>query len=77
MLYQLTDERVKPFIINIKEYFERKENTTLFKKRNVVKVIHYKNSAYVVKSFKIPHLLNKIVYRFFETLKPNALMKTV
>ena len=38
-------------------------------KRNVVKAFEFDGEQYNVKSFKIPHLINKIVYRFFRMSK--------
>jgi serine/threonine protein kinase len=38
-------------------------------KRNVIKVIDYKGDKLVVKSFKIPNLINRFVYRFIRSSK--------
>jgi len=56
------------FIDDIQVYFAQ-EDSTLFEKRNTVKCLEYKGQLYAVKSFKIPHLLNQIVYRFFRASK--------
>ncbi len=37
--------------------------------RNVIKVITIEGKAYTIKSFKIPNLINQIVYRFFRKSK--------
>ena len=56
------------FLCNIKKFFnENKE--TIHKARNEIKVIIYENKKVVVKSFKIPHFINKIVYTFFKKSK--------
>lgn len=69
MHYRVVDKIFEDFIQNIKKYFENENNTTLFDKRNVIKIVEFENKKYVVKSFKIPHLLNKIVYNFFRDSK--------
>ena len=69
MKYEVSNTRFNNLLINIKEYFLKDENRTLFKKRNTIKIIKFKNTPYVVKSFKIPHLLNQVVYRFFRESK--------
>lgn len=69
MHYEVANERTKDFVCNIKTYFNQEENHTIYDKRNIIKVVSYKGQKYVVKSFKIPHLLNQIVYRFFRDSK--------
>jgi len=67
--YKAPNERTKDFVKNIRDYFEQKNNKILYDKRNIIKIIEYENQKYVVKSFKIPHLLNQIVYRFWRDSK--------
>ena len=56
------------FLCNIKQFF--KENTnSIHKARNELKVIEHENQKLVVKYFKIPHFINKIVYTFFKKSK--------
>ena len=69
MTYEAPNEREKDFILNIKLYFNKKENHTIYDKRNVIKIVEFEGKKYVVKSFKTPHLLNQIVYRFFRDSK--------
>jgi len=64
MTYESPNERTKDFVINIKNYFNQQDNITIYDKRNIIKIIEFENKKYVVKSFKKPHLLNQIVYRF-------------
>ena len=59
----------KDHLFNIKDYFKKKENIVLYNKRNIIKIVDFQQKKYVVKSFKIPHLLNQIVYRFFRDSK--------
>ncbi|OCL87903.1 hypothetical protein AAX26_01000 [Aliarcobacter thereius] len=56
------------FLLNIKSYFQ-KDGNTIHKARNEIKVINYENKDFVVKSFKIPHLLNRVIYTFFRDSK--------
>lgn len=58
----------KEFLLNIKSYFRENQNT-IHKARNEIKVINYKNSDLVVKSFKVPNFLNSIIYTFFRSTK--------
>lgn len=69
MNYKVIEEKYNDLILNIKDYFNADDNTVLFKKRNEIKLINYQNQEYVTKSFKIPHFINKIVYRFFRDSK--------
>ena len=46
------------FLIEIQNYF-KKNNTTIYKARNELKIISYKNTSTVVKSFKVPNILDK------------------
>ena len=69
MTYEAPNERNKDFVLNIKLYFNQKENHTIYDKRNVIKIVEFEGKKYVVKSFKTPHLLNQIVYRFFRDSK--------
>jgi len=57
------------FVADIKDHFDSAGSETIFKKRNEVKIVPYNGRKYVVKSFKIPHMINKIVYRFFRDSK--------
>ena len=69
MKYDLINKQYEDLILNLKKYFYEDKNITLFKKRNVIKLLEYNNDKYVIKSFKIPHFINKIVYRFFRDSK--------
>lgn len=57
-----------PLLNNIQAHFKNSSNS-IHKARNEIKVINYENQEYVIKSFKVPHLLNKIVYTFFRDSK--------
>ena len=69
MDFKVIDKKFEEFALNIRDYFSDKNAEVLFNKRNVVKVLDYNGSKYVVKSFKIPHIINRIVYSFFRDTK--------
>ena len=69
MSYECPNERLKDFVTNIKLYFNQKENQVIYDKRNIIKIVEFEGKKYVVKSFKTPHLLNQVVYRFFRDSK--------
>ena len=69
MNYEAPNERHKDFVTNIKIYFNQEENKTIYDKRNIIKIVKFENKTYVVKSFKTPHLLNQIIYKFFRDSK--------
>lgn len=56
------------FVLKIQNHFKKADNA-IHKARNEIKVIEYENHVLVVKSFKVPHLLNKIIYTFFRSSK--------
>jgi serine/threonine protein kinase len=58
----------KNFILNIKDFFYQNHNT-IHKARNELKVIPYNEIDTVVKSFRIPNILNQIIYSFFRNSK--------
>lgn len=58
----------KDFILNIKKHFKN-NNNSIHKARNEIKILTHTNQNVVVKSFKIPHFINKIVYSFFRESK--------
>ncbi|SFV63651.1 FIG00388958: hypothetical protein [hydrothermal vent metagenome] len=60
--------RYNALLKNIQNQFNTSSNS-IHKARNEIKIINYENQEFVIKSFKIPHLLNKIVYTFFRDSK--------
>jgi len=69
MNYMMSDPFFKPLIENIDYYFLQEDNTVICDRRNVIKIINFKNKKYVVKSFKVPHLLNRVIYGLFRSSK--------
>lgn len=53
----------KDNLLNIQTIFDA-SNTSIHKARNELKVIEIDGTKYVVKSFKIPHLVNRTAYTF-------------
>ena len=58
----------KVFLDEVRDYFNISKES-IHKARNEIKIISYKDKVLVVKSFKVPHLFNKIVYTFFRDSK--------
>lgn len=61
-------EKFKDFLLDIKNYFKNNSNT-IHKARNELKVIEYSDVQTVVKAFKVPNMLNQIVYAYFRNSK--------
>jgi hypothetical protein len=62
------DIEIKDFVLNIKENFKA-DTKVLYDQRNIIKLFEINGKRYVVKSFRIPHLINRIVYSFFRKSK--------
>jgi len=75
MTYEVAERQEKDFLLNVKTYFNQKNNHIIYDKRNIIKIVEFEEKKYVVKSFKIPHLLNQIVYRFFRDSKAKRSFK--
>lgn len=59
---------IEDFILNIKENFKA-DVKVLHDQRNIIKVFEINGRKYVVKSFRVPHLINRVVYSFFRKSK--------
>jgi hypothetical protein len=68
--YQLDDNQqdFKELLLNIKSYFNQNRNT-IHKARNELKIIHFNNTDTVVKSFKVPNILRRLVYTYLRDTK--------
>lgn len=64
----ITHQIFKNFLIKIKSHF-LSSSLTIHKARNELKIISYNNIDTVIKSFKKPHILNRIVYTFLRDSK--------
>lgn len=63
-----TNECYKEFLKNIRSNFKASEKS-IHKARNEIKVVAFQNKSLVVKSFRVPNLINKIIYTFFRSSK--------
>jgi len=61
-------EKFTPLLQTIQTNFDLVDET-IHKARNELKIINYEKTDIVVKSFKIPHIINRIVYTFFKDSK--------
>ncbi len=68
----VSDKYPKSLILNIVDTFKSSDNY-LHDARNQIKLIAYEDKGLVVKSFKIPHIINKIIYTF---LRPSKAKKS-
>ncbi len=68
MKLEIIDNKYLNFIKDIKTYFSNSKNS-IHKARNEIKIINYEDEELVIKSFKVPHIINKIVYTFFKSSK--------
>lgn len=68
MKFESIDTNFEPLLKNIRDYF-RNSDDSIHKARNEIKVINFENRELIIKSFKIPNIINKIVYSFFKDSK--------
>ena len=68
MKYQILSSRYIGLIEEVRNYFANSTDK-IYEGRNNLKVIEYLESHIVVKSFKIPHFINKIAYTFLRDSK--------
>ncbi|NQY25352.1 MAG: hypothetical protein HRT41_15120 [Campylobacteraceae bacterium] len=65
---QIINSDYTSFVTNIKKYFIE-SHSSIHKARNEIKIVEYNSKKYVVKSFKVPNLANKIIYSFVKKSK--------
>ena len=61
-------KKFEDFLLNIKDYFTSNEHT-IHKARNELKIIPYEGVETVVKSFKTPNILRRIIYTYLRDSK--------
>ena len=68
--YQINERHKEflDFLLQVRTYFQT-NSQTIHKARNELKIIPFADIETVVKSFKVPHLLNRIIYTFFRDSK--------
>ena len=64
----VVDTKYYEFVQQIQNHFSS-NSTLIWDRRNKIKVLPFEMQEIVVKSFKIPHLFNRIVYSFFRDAK--------
>jgi serine/threonine protein kinase len=68
MKYKGINPKFDIVLRKIREYFLASDNS-IWDKRNKLKVLNINKKSLIVKSFKVPHIINKIAYTFFRKSK--------
>ncbi|MEN8194535.1 MAG: lipopolysaccharide kinase InaA family protein [Bacteroidota bacterium] len=68
MKYKVQDTHYNDLLKNIRAYFSE-SNNSIWDKRNKIKTIFFDEQEMTIKSFKIPHFMNKIAYTFLRDSK--------
>jgi serine/threonine protein kinase len=70
MKYQLHPEylHLHPFIEQLETHFQQ-ASQVLHAERNEIRVVRFADQDYVVKSFKIPNIINRFAYRYLRDSK--------
>lgn len=61
-------EELKPLLLEVKSYFNE-SNNYIHDARNKLKTIQYKGIDIVIKSFKVPNLINRFAYAYLRDSK--------
>lgn len=71
MYFKINPEfkQLEDYLLSVPSRFEQ-EGKIVYSGRNTLKTLEYEGLTFCVKSFKKPHLLNKVVYSYFR--KPKA-----
>lgn len=62
------EEQFKDFLLNIKDYFSKNDGT-IHKARNELKIIEHNGISTVVKAFKVPNAINQFAYAYLRGSK--------
>lgn len=68
MKYESSELLYDAICLNIRDIFNQ-ANRNIWDKRNKINVVHIADTDVLIKSFKIPHIINKIAYSFFRDSK--------
>jgi len=68
MKFEVIQNEYSELLKNIQSYFKNSQNS-IHKARNEIKIIDFKEKNLVIKSFKVPHFINRVVYTFFRDTK--------
>ncbi len=62
------EDRFKWILLGIKEYF-KENNQCIHKARNELKILNYNEIDIVVKAFKVPNFINRLIYSYLRNTK--------
>jgi len=68
MILKSVKQEYISLLTNIRGYFQDSHDS-IHKARNEIKILDFENQKLVVKAFKVPNFINKIVYTFFRGTK--------
>ncbi len=70
MKYELNTKysNLQPLIDDIEAYFQQSKQV-LHAERNEIRVVEFEGEDYVIKSFKVPNVVNRFVYRYLRASK--------
>ncbi|CAA6819606.1 MAG: FIG00388958: hypothetical protein [uncultured Sulfurovum sp.] len=68
MKYKVLSKSYTNLVENVREYF-LEADTNIWDRRNKIKILLFQKEEITIKSFKIPHIINKIAYTFFRDSK--------
>jgi len=67
-------KKFEDFLLNIKDYFTSNQHT-IHKARNELIIIPYEGIETVVKSFKTPNILRRIIYTYLRDSKAKKILR--
>ena len=68
MKHNIYNNKFKELTFAVKDYF-KSSDISIHKARNEIKIVKFKNKSLTIKAFKIPNIINKIVYSFIRDSK--------
>jgi len=68
MKYKVLQTSYSLLVENVRNYF-KEADYSIWDKRNKIKIISFEQEEITIKSFKIPHIINKIAYTFIRDSK--------
>ena len=68
MKFEIVDRSYNDLLEQMREYFNQ-ATQNIWDRRNKIKIVTYNNKELVVKSFKVPHFINKLAYTFIRPSK--------
>jgi len=68
MKFKVSDTTYNDLLRQIRNYFKHATHS-IWERRNQIKIVKYNDKEIAVKSFKIPHFINKLIYTFIRSSK--------